>query len=83
MLQYLHVSKADTGEVSVFDTRDKFAAGFVEGRWVLDHMFSFYDSEEQLSLVQDDAEALRILDEARAALDCPLVDVSSKQMKST
>ncbi len=79
MLNYLHVSRAESGEVSVFDSRDKFAAGFVEGNWVLDHMFSFYDQEERLNLVQDDQEALRLLGEARAALNCPLVNVSDSK----
>ena len=71
MLEYLHVGKADNGEVSVFDSRDKFAAGFVDGKWILDHMFSCYDLEERFYLVQDDQEALRFLSEARAALGRP------------
>ncbi len=79
MLNYLHVSRADSGEVSVFDSRDKFAAGFVEGNWILDHMFSFHEQEERLNL-EDDQEALRILAEARSALNCPLVNVSDSQV---
>lgn len=71
MLEYLHVSKADNGEVSVFDSRDKFAAGFVHGHWVLGHDFDDYTLEERFYLVQDDQEALRLLSEARAALGCP------------
>lgn len=71
MLEYLHVSKAANGEISVFDSRDKFAADFVDGKWILDHMFSCYDLEERFYLVQDDQEALRFLSEARAALGCP------------
>lgn len=37
MLDYLSIGIADTGEISVFDDRDNFIAGFVEGEWVLDH----------------------------------------------
>jgi len=72
MLEYLHVSKADNGEDSVFDSRDKFAAGFVDGKWIFDHMFSCYELEERFYLVQDDQEALRFLAEARTALGRPL-----------
>lgn len=72
MLSYILVGKADSGEIAVFDDRDNFIAGFVEGKWVQDHVFSSYDREERLNLVQDDEEALRLLSEARAALDCPL-----------
>ncbi|MCC6978143.1 MAG: hypothetical protein IT343_07465 [Candidatus Melainabacteria bacterium] len=82
MLRYLHVCKADNGEASVYDSRDKFAAGFVSGKWVLDHMFSFYDQEERLNLVQDDEEALRILAEARAALNQPFKELSDDRAKS-
>lgn len=71
MLEYLHVGKADNGEVSVFDSRDKFAADYVNGRWILDHMFSLYDLEERFNLVQDEQEAVRLLSEARAALGRP------------
>lgn len=79
MLKYLHVSKADSGEISVYDSRDKFSAGYLDGHWILDHMFSFHDCEEKLSLVQDDQEALHLLAEARKALDCPLVNGSESQ----
>ncbi|MBZ0188163.1 MAG: hypothetical protein K8F91_18080 [Candidatus Obscuribacterales bacterium] len=82
MLDYLLVGKADSGEISVFDDRDNFIAGFVEGKWVLDHVFSDYFREEHLNLVQDDEEALRILKEARTALDCPLTKNESNQAKS-
>lgn len=82
MLSYLHVCKADNGETSVYDSRDKFVAGFVDGKWLLDHMFSFYDMEERLSLVQDDQEALQILDEARLALNKPLKDPADNRAKS-
>ncbi|OPZ90315.1 MAG: hypothetical protein BWY75_00784 [bacterium ADurb.Bin425] len=78
MLGYLLVAKADSGETSVFDDRDNFIAGFVQGKWVLDHIFSTYEKEELLNLVQDDQEALQILAEARGALNRPLVEVSSK-----
>ncbi|MCC7530820.1 MAG: hypothetical protein IT342_20025 [Candidatus Melainabacteria bacterium] len=66
----------------MFDSRDKFAAGFVDGNWVLNHMFSFYDMEERLNLVQDDQEALRILAEARAALNRPLEEAADPTAKS-
>lgn len=82
MLDYLLVTKADTGEQSVFDDRDNFLAGYVNGAWVLNHMFSFHDREERLNLVQDDQEALRILAEARAALNRPLDSQSDQQVKS-
>lgn len=79
MLKYLHVCKADSGEVSVFDSRDKFAAGYVHGQWVLGHDFDDYALEERFNLVLDDEESLRISDEARAALNCPVVNVSDSQ----
>lgn len=82
MLDYLLVGKANTGEMSVFDDRDNFIAGFVDGKWVLDHVFSDYFREEYLNLVQDDDEALKILKEARTALNCPLEKNKSDTAKS-
>jgi len=82
MLSYLHVCKADNGDTSVYDNRDKFAAGFVDGKWVLGHMFSFLDMEERLNLVQDDQEALKISAEARTALNRPLEEASDATAKS-
>ncbi|MCA9805677.1 MAG: hypothetical protein KC777_27085 [Cyanobacteria bacterium HKST-UBA02] len=82
MLDYLLVGKANTGEVSVFDDRDNFIAGFVDGKWVLDHVFPDYFREEYLNLVQEDEEALRILKEARTALNCPLGKNKSDKAKS-
>ena len=81
MLKYLHVSKADAGEISVFDSRDKFAAGFVHGQWVLGHDFDDYALEERFNLVLGDDEALRILADARSALNKPLL--SDQEVKST
>ncbi len=82
MLDYLSVGKSDSGEISVYDSRDKFFAGFVQNAWIFEHMFSAYDCEERLILVQDDQEALRILAEARAALNRPLDSQSDQQVKS-
>lgn len=80
MLDYLNIARADSGEISVYDSRDKFFAGFVGNEWVLGHRFSNYEFEERLILVKDEQEALRILAEARTALNKPLA--SDQQIKS-
>ena len=77
MLENLLIGKSKDGDLTVFDDRDNFLAGFVNGKWVFGRCFQDYDLEEKFDLVQDDAEALKILAEARAALNRPLEEAKS------
>lgn len=80
MLEHLLVGKSPDGCKTVFDDRDNFLAAFTGSEWVIGRYFQDYDLEEKFNLVQDDAEALLILAEAREALNKPLV--SDQQVKS-
>jgi hypothetical protein len=72
---------SDEGEVSVFDGRDAFMASFRGGKWVDDLLFNSYELEE-FTILEDESEIARVLEEARNVLNCPLVNVPGKQMKS-
>jgi len=65
------VSKSDKGEISVFDQRDDFVACFRDGNWFNKLIFQAYE-EEEFTIIDDDQEALALLEEARSALGKPL-----------
>lgn len=61
------VSKdSSDGRLLVFDG-DKFVARFVNGAWD-DGVFSADDLKDNFERVRDEAEAIRILNEAKASL---------------
>lgn len=78
MLENLLVGKSSDGQMTVFDDRDNFLAAFTGTQWVFGRYFQDHDLEERFDLVQDDHEAIRILEDARAALSCPLKEGRAK-----
>lgn len=68
------VRKSDEGEISIFDGRDKFAASFRDGKWIGRRIFQAVELEE-FTIIEDDNEVIRILEQARAALGCPLKEL--------
>lgn len=70
MIRHLQVLRSEEGKISLFDRTDNFIASYAGGVWVADDVFEFIELE-QFSQV-DDSEALRLLSEARMALNRPL-----------
>ena len=65
------IRRSDSGEISVYDRRDKFMASFKNGTWVADSVFSPYELEE-FTILEEESEIASVLLEARTALDKPL-----------
>lgn len=75
------VRRSNRDEVSIFDGRDDFMASFRNGHWVDNAIFQ--ESElEDFTIIRDDNEILRLLTEARAALNQPLELQADNQAKS-
>jgi len=66
---------SDKGDISVFDSRDDFTASFKGGHWINDLIFQFTELEE-FTIVEEEQEVVRILNEARSALGKPLTEPS-------
>ncbi len=60
------------GEISLFDTFDKFMASFKDGKWINDDIFNFDDVWDNFEHMTDDDEIIKIMGEARSALGQPL-----------
>lgn len=65
------VRVSENGHIAVFDSRDDFTASFKDGYWVNDLVFQFAELEE-FTIVEEEQEVVRILNEARSALGQPL-----------
>lgn len=61
------VQQSDKGEISLFDARDDFMASYKNGQWIEDLLFQPTELED-FTIIENDEEVLRILDEARSAL---------------
>ncbi len=75
------VRRSDDAEIELFDERDSFIASFKNGKWVKALVFSDYELED-FDLIEDEREIERVLAEARAALGCPLKELSDDMTKS-
>lgn len=65
------VRVSEKGHIAVFDARDDFTASFKDGYWVDDLCFQYTELEE-FTIVEEEKEVVRILNEARSALGQPL-----------
>jgi len=66
--EHILAMKSDSGNIHMFDETDDFIACFCDGKWVRRTVFSYSDLQENFRHMTDDAEILRLLAEARAAL---------------
>ncbi|MBP9094561.1 hypothetical protein KBI23_26315 [bacterium] len=73
MMRNVLLQKSETGEIRLFDSRDKFHACFKNGQWHDRLVFDDYELEE-FDLIENDSEIAKALSEARAALGCQHAD---------
>jgi len=71
MDKFVMLRRADDGRISLFDNRDEFQASYKNGKWVNDSIFQWH-SLDDFTIIDDDAEIIRVLHEARTVLDKPL-----------
>lgn len=71
MIDPVLMRRSDSGEISLYDKRDKFMASFKNGEWFNDLLFSDYELEE-FNIIENEDEIWRVIDEARAVLRMPL-----------
>lgn len=81
MARNVLLQKSDAGEVRLYDRRDSFHACFKSGRWFDTLVFVDFELEE-FDLIEDEREIESALAEARAALGCPLKELSDDRTKS-
>ncbi|MCC7530740.1 MAG: hypothetical protein IT342_19610 [Candidatus Melainabacteria bacterium] len=75
------MQRSDDGEMALYDSRDKFHASFMKGKWHDTLLFQDHQLDE-FSVVEDEIEIESILAEARAALNQPLKDSADSRAKS-
>lgn len=73
------VQKSQRGDIALFDARDDFMASFKNGKWIDDSVFQPMELED-FTIIEDDDEVSRILEQARSMLGQPYAE--SKQTKS-
>jgi hypothetical protein len=67
------LQRSITGEIRLYDSRDKFHACLKNNQWHDHLLFNDYELEE-FDLIEDDSEIAEVLSEARAALGNRTVD---------
>lgn len=67
--EHILAMRSEQGEIHLFDESDNFMADFKEGKWFCGTIFNFDDIWDNFEHISDDREVLRLLAEARAALD--------------
>lgn len=72
LLDSVLVRRSINSEIEVYDERDKFIASRRRGEWYNKLIFNNYELEE-FTIVEDEDEIARVLSEARAALNKPLM----------
>lgn len=71
-IENILVERSKTGEISIYDKADKFVASYKDGKWLDGAVFDFDYLERNFVRVTNEAEVLKLMSEARAALDHPL-----------
>ncbi|HEY9711827.1 MAG TPA: hypothetical protein V6C72_00055 [Chroococcales cyanobacterium] len=67
LIDLVVLKKSADGEIYLYDSRDKFLAGYKNGGW--QKGLQFQDREmDDFRLIEDESEIERALEEARAAL---------------
>ena len=75
------IRRSDNADIEIYDERDNFIASKKQGEWHNKLLFNDYELEE-FTLIENDAEIESILEEARAALNRPLLGTPDQAAKS-
>jgi len=82
IIEQVNASRSDDGRISLYDDRDGFMASFQNGKWVDDQVFRWTDLDTNFSVIYDESEILKLLTEARAALQQPLKTSTESKPKT-
>ena len=64
--------RSEKGDIDLFDSRDEFIATRKLGKWHNTILFGDFELEE-FYIIEDEKEIIEVLEEARLALNQPLI----------